>query len=94
MNKCASRCPAVRALRVIHKCVTKVSAKHSATGTRTRVFRVRAEHPHQLDYGGCRLGATVEHHHWTRGIDGMHPCWLYNSFLPLSATVVELPMRV
>ena len=24
----------------------------SATGTRTRVFRVRAEHPNQLDYGG------------------------------------------
>ena len=26
--------------------------KFSATGTRTRVFRVRAEHPNQLDYGG------------------------------------------
>ena len=29
-----------------------VITKGSATGTRTRVFRVRAEHPNQLDYGG------------------------------------------
>ena len=27
-------------------------AKHSATGTRTRVARVRAEYPNQLDYSG------------------------------------------
>ena len=27
--------------------------KHSATGTRTRVARVRAEYPNQLDYSGC-----------------------------------------
>ena len=26
---------------------------HSATGTRTRVARVRAEYPNQLDYSGC-----------------------------------------
>ena len=26
--------------------------KSSATGTRTRVARVRAEYPNQLDYGG------------------------------------------
>ena len=26
--------------------------KHSATGTRTRVARVRAEYPNQLDYSG------------------------------------------
>ena len=25
---------------------------HSATGTRTRIARVRAEYPNQLDYGG------------------------------------------
>ena len=33
-------------------------AKHSATGTRTRVARVRAEYPNQLDYSGvaeCRM---------------------------------------
>ena len=30
---------------------TRIS-KTSATGTRTRVTRVRAEHPNQLDYGG------------------------------------------
>ena len=30
---------------------------HSATGTRTRVARVRAEYPSQLDYSG--LGAAV-----------------------------------
>ena len=27
-------------------------AQYSATGTRTRVARVRAEYPNQLDYGG------------------------------------------
>ena len=27
--------------------------KHSATGTRTRVARVRAEYPNQLDYSGA-----------------------------------------
>ena len=26
---------------------------YSATGTRTRVARVRAEYPNQLDYSGC-----------------------------------------
>ena len=26
--------------------------RNSATGTRTRVARVRAEYPNQLDYGG------------------------------------------
>ena len=29
-----------------------IMGKNSPTGTRTRVFRVRAEHPNQLDYGG------------------------------------------
>ena len=28
------------------------SVQNSATGTRTRVARVRAEYPNQLDYGG------------------------------------------
>ena len=28
--------------------------EHSATGTRTRVARVRAEYPNQLDYSGFR----------------------------------------
>ena len=32
-----------------------VITKVSATGTRTRVFRVRAEHPNQLDYGGDNI---------------------------------------
>jgi hypothetical protein len=27
--------------------------KNSVAGTRTRVFRVRAEYPDQLDYNGC-----------------------------------------
>ena len=29
------------------------ASRHSATGTRTRVARVRAEYPNQLDYSGC-----------------------------------------
>ena len=37
---------------------------HSATGTRTRVARVRAEYPNQLDYSGCEVelkkGASME----------------------------------
>ena len=33
------------------------ASKHSATGTRTRVARVRAEYPNQLDYSGrCTVG--------------------------------------
>ena len=28
-------------------------SKNSATGTRARVARVRAEYPNQLDYSGC-----------------------------------------
>ena len=31
----------------------RMPAQYSATGTRTRVARVRAEYPSQLDYGGC-----------------------------------------
>ena len=32
--------------------------EHSATGTRTRVARVRAEYPNQLDYSGfCSLSS-------------------------------------
>ena len=32
------------------RCLTRITA--SATGIRTRVARVRAEYPNQLDYGG------------------------------------------
>ena len=36
--------------------------EHSATGTRTRVARVRAEYPNQLDYSGSdRLRFTGNH---------------------------------
>ena len=31
--------------------------KHSATGTRTRVARARAEYPSQLDYSGCCINS-------------------------------------
>ena len=34
--------------------VTSVGVQNSATGTRTRVARVRAEYPNQLDYSGSR----------------------------------------
>ena len=33
--------------------------EHSATGTRTRVARVRAEYPNQLDYSGCTCDAVM-----------------------------------
>ena len=36
-----------------------VSGKYSATGTRTRVARVRAEYPNQLDYSGS-VGQSLE----------------------------------
>lgn len=32
--------------------------KNSVAGTRTRVSRVRAEYPNQLDYNGCVLGIS------------------------------------
>ena len=35
---------------------------NSATGTRTRVARVRAEYPNQLDYSGFENIATRKHH--------------------------------
>jgi hypothetical protein len=34
--------------------------KSSATGTRTRVARVRAEHPNQLDYSGRYIDTLKE----------------------------------
>ncbi len=37
----------------LHQCnMSQHRKKHSATGTRTRVARVRAEYPNQLDYSG------------------------------------------
>ena len=33
-------------------CSLRQQIKHSATGTQTRVARVRAEYPNQLDYSG------------------------------------------
>ena len=44
--------------------------KHSATGTRTRVARVRAEYPNQLDYSGsCGFRfARVFGHGWCNGL--------------------------
>ena len=32
--------------------------RHSVTGTRTRVARVRAEYPSQLDYSGCCINSN------------------------------------
>ena len=43
--------------------------KNSATGTRTRVARVRAEYPNQLDYGGGALQEMQFSNHWARA------CW-------------------
>ncbi len=36
---------------------------NSATGTRTRVARVRAEYPNQLDYSGFEIDATLQQHY-------------------------------
>jgi hypothetical protein len=41
-----------RQLQAVEKSVADTSAPNSATGTRTRVARVRAEYPNQLDYSG------------------------------------------
>ena len=38
-----------------HACAKLVMCKSSATGTRTRVARVRAEYPNQLDYSGIYI---------------------------------------
>ena len=38
-----------------------MSNKNSATGTRTRVARVRAKYPNQLDYSGVGVRARAEH---------------------------------
>ena len=37
----------------------RVGGKNSATGTRTRVARVRAEYPNQLDYSGIVSASPV-----------------------------------
>ena len=37
----------------------KVVLQNSATGTRTRVARVRVEYPNQLDYSGFSEGAET-----------------------------------
>ena len=48
----------------IGSCKTKGALMNSATGTRTRVARVRAEYPNQLDYSGflkkVRKGVACE----------------------------------
>ena len=36
-----------------------LTSKYSATGTRTRVARVRAEYPNQLDYSGSCLSNSL-----------------------------------
>ena len=44
-----------RCRAAVFSAVWPLHAKHSATGTRTRVARVRAEYPNQLDYSGPSL---------------------------------------
>ena len=48
-------------LNVLMRFVAMV--QNSATGTRTRVARVRAEYPNQLDYSGsvCMFGGFLQH---------------------------------
>ena len=45
--------------RVCHKCLYGI-VYNSATGTRTRVARVRAEYPNQLDYSGAEKKAAAQ----------------------------------
>ena len=47
------------------------SPKDSATGTRARIVRVRAEYPNQLDYTtfGCEPSAGRKSHMVTRGLE-------------------------
>ena len=55
-NVCHSSPAAVTRIRYIFidilASLWQVTQQNSATGTRTRVARVRAEYPNQLDYGG------------------------------------------
>ena len=45
---------------VAFSCCIWVTGRNSATGTRTRVARVKAEYPNQLDYSGsCGFGSHV-----------------------------------
>ena len=55
------RFPADAFLETGYRITGKSTGKGSATGTRTRVFRVRAEHPNQLDYGGAVHQRGTDH---------------------------------
>ena len=51
---CSFRCGGGGCMSTISSsCDAAYSKQNSATGTRTRVARVRAEYPNQLDYSGC-----------------------------------------
>ena len=43
-------------------CVQTLTPQNSATGTRTRVARVRAEYPNQLDYSGVDVDPLMNDH--------------------------------
>ena len=45
---------------ILGRTVKRRSLKDSATGTRTRVARVRAEYPNQLDYSGAEKKAAAQ----------------------------------
>ena len=47
---------------------------YSATGTRTRVARVRAEYPNQLDYSGV-VNRVENHVQKVRSVMGIGPRW-------------------
>ena len=60
--------------------------RNSATGTRTRVARVRAEYPNQLDYSGFWWGNKISY-------DGvkLRRCWRLARHAPLAPTKLFLP---
>ena len=54
---------------------------NSATGTRTRVARVRAEYPNQLDYSGCWIHFNMDK---DLSLHPQHARQLVTSLLPLA----------
>ena len=84
--------------RVTGSSATNPATKYSAAGTRTRVARVRAEYPNQLDYGGygeatedaynrdpCPGTSTKLHDFYYVRMQTIHACAKQNHRTPIVA---------
>ena len=70
-RQCDTRAAAAAVCARQQACNSQDKKKHSATGTRTRVARVRAEYPNQLDYSGSEIDARRTLHAY-RQINKLH----------------------